>query len=243
MVIIFLARDLKLGMRGDDVLALKRALSEAGYGKWLGYKFTKLFGPATLILLKRFQKAHGLNVDGVYGSSTHKKLAPYYDAWGAKLMNGAYHELKQTPSAKSIAAALAVYNYCRLTGRGLYTQTPSRMSIVRNRWRPPFWPHTLQEDCSSSCTAHDWLAGNPDPNNLGYNGQGYTGTLVVHGTRSSAVLGALAFYGYNFPMKHVTRCIGFKNGTPMVFTWGHGLPGITNYNYRSDFNHWRKYYE
>src|SRR6185369_11490823 len=124
-----------------------------------------------------------------------------------------------------------------------------RMSVIRNRWRPPFTPHTLWEDCSSSVTGQDWIAGNPNPNGVRYETLlGYTGTLSVHGTRiANPVLGALGFYyGHDggWPYSHVVRCVGFRSdGTALVFTHGHeGNPSIQPYNYRSDFSHWRKYY-
>lgn len=41
----------------------------------------------------------------------------------------------------------------------------------------------LTTDCSGFVTLCYKLAGAPDPNGLGYNGQGYTGTLLTHGTR------------------------------------------------------------
>jgi cell wall-associated NlpC family hydrolase len=36
----------------------------------------------------------------------------------------------------------------------------------------------LSTDCSGFVTLCYWLAGAPDPNGLGYDGQGYTGTLL-----------------------------------------------------------------
>jgi Putative peptidoglycan binding domain len=39
--------------------------------------------------LKRFQKAHGLRADGVYGPATHAALMPYYDKWGRNLYGAA----------------------------------------------------------------------------------------------------------------------------------------------------------
>ena len=242
-MIVLLPRVIRPGMKGDDVFYLKRALSEAGCGKWLGPAFTKTNGRYNVQNIKKFQKKVGLKQDGVYGETTHKKLAKYYDRYGAKGMNDMYVKIHMGPAEKSIAAALDIYNYCRMTGKGVYTQSGLRMSIVRNKWRPPFFPHTLFEDCSSSVTGEDWIAGNPDPNGLGYNGQGFTGTLAVHGTRvAKATKAALGFYG-NYPYKHVVRCIGFRgDGTPLVFSWGSGLPKIHESNYRGDFSHWRRYY-
>lgn len=241
MIIILFPRSTKLGSTGRDVYAMKRALSRAGFGTWIGYKFTPLYGKYTEILLSRFKKKHGI-VEKGYGPKTHKALAKHYDAFGAKMMNDLYLKLHETPSSKLVKAALEIYNYCRLTGRGVYTQSPSRMSIVRHRWRPPFNPHTLYEDCSSSVTAVFWLCGFTDPNGFGYNGQGYTGTLVVHGYRSTpAKVGALGFYASRFPYKHVVMCVKIIDGRALCFSWGSGLPKLVNSNYRGDFSHWRVY--
>jgi peptidoglycan hydrolase-like protein with peptidoglycan-binding domain len=242
--VCLLPRTLKVGMRGNDVLAMKRALSRAGYGRWK--PFTKLFGRNMETLLKRFQRDHGLkSIDGVYGPLSHKLLARFYDDYGMSLMNDLAYEInaRNNPAQKMVSAALEIYNFCRLTGRGGYTQSARRMSIVRNRWRAPFseklW---LSEDCSSSVTGACWLAGVPDPNGLGYNGQGYTGTLVTHGFRiSSPVLGALGFYGSGWPYKHVVMCVAVKPQV-LVFSWGSGLPKVLNPYYRSDLNHWRSGY-
>jgi peptidoglycan hydrolase-like protein with peptidoglycan-binding domain len=236
-------RPLKVGMRGNDVLAMKRALSRAGYGRWK--PFTKLFGGQMEKLLKKFQRDHGLKpVDGIYGPVTHRHLARFYDSYGMKLMNDMHNRLsvQSDPARRMVDAALEIYNFCRLSGRGTYTQSSRRMSIVRNRWRVPFsqkiW---LFEDCSSSVTGACWNAGVPDPNGLGYNGQGYTGTLSVHGFRVMVPsLGSLGFYGYRHPYTHVVMCVGLN--PTIAFSWGSGLPKLLYPSYRSDFNHWRSGY-
>lgn len=57
-----------------------------------------------------------------------------------------------------------------------YTEGGLRMGWVR--------AHALKlpayEDCSSSITGLYCVAGAPDPNGLGYDGQGYTGTMMQH---------------------------------------------------------------
>lgn len=241
--ICLLPRVLKKDNRGNDVLAMKRALSTAGYGRWK--PFTKLFGSSTETLLKRFQQHHGLKIDGVYGPTTHKALAKYYDHYGMKLMNDLYHQLETQyePVHRMVSAALAIYNYCKLTRHGTYTQSPSRMSIVKNKWRLPFKGNEwLREDCSSSCTGISWEANIPDPNDLHYNGEGYTGTMSVHGFRVRfAVLAAFGYYGPGWPYKHVVMCVATKP-RPLVFSWGSGLPQILDAYYRNDFNHWRSGY-
>lgn len=241
--IVLLSRTLKLGMEGNDVLAMKRALSMANYGRWK--PFTKKFGKAYVTHVKNFQRAQKLTVDGVYGPTTHKRLSRYYDAYGMKLMNDRAHKAKveDDPINQMVSAALHIYNFCRLTGRGQYTQSSKRMTIVRNKLRAPFPNRTfLWEDCSSSVTGISFMSNIPDPNHLGYNQQGYTGTLSVHGFRvPEPAIGALGFYGWRWPYTHVVMCIA-RSPQVLVFSWGSGLPKLLPYNYRSDFNHWRMGY-
>ena len=57
-----------------------------------------------------------------------------------------------------------------------YSEGPDRMSGVHNPGQLP-----CICDCSAFVTyCYSW-AGAPDPNGLGYNGSGYTGTLLGHG--------------------------------------------------------------
>jgi len=79
-------RVLKLGSRGEDCVAVKRALARAEHGD-LYAKGTKalLFGPFAVQNLKAFQKSKKLKADGVYGEETHKKLVPYFDAYSESL--------------------------------------------------------------------------------------------------------------------------------------------------------------
>ena len=52
--------------------------------------------------------------------------------------------------------------------------------------RPPIAPNTLPldvfEDCSSSISGIAALAGAPDPNGSGFDGEGFTGTMLDHCT-------------------------------------------------------------
>ena len=58
-----------------------------------------------------------------------------------------------------------------------YTEGPARMSAI-GVWPPKF---PIDCDCSASVTLCYWLAGADDPNGLGYDHEGYTGTLLSHG--------------------------------------------------------------
>jgi len=238
-MIVPLPRALKHGDSGRDVLMLKRALSRAHYRKW-GRGFTKGFGAELVNDVKRFQRDHGLKADGVYGPTTHKKLARFYDHYGASVM------LRLVPQQpEEVSQALIAYNNRNLVR---YTQTSLRMMIVRNKikdLRKWFTKNQiLWEDCSSFVTGLYYIAGRKDPNGYspGYPGYGYTGTLAVHGKRVSfPKLGDLALYG-GFPYKHTTICVGFKNSVPSVVSQGSDAgPLLSPFNYRSDFSHWRNY--
>lgn len=238
-MIVPYTRTIKQGSVGIDVLATKRALAHAHYRKW-GYGFTKRAGARWAKDIRRFQSQHGLHVDGQYGPKTHAKLARYFDAYGARLMVLAHKRLSAQPAGKAAAvhAAITLYNnryHCR------YTQSGLRMMIVRSRIRDlAAWfrlGRTLYEDCSSSCTGYYYIARLADPNGRGYDGQGYTGTLAVHGVRVSSPLpGDLGLYG-GFPYRHVVIYVG--NG--LCVSFGSNPPRLCTPHYRPDFSHWRRY--
>lgn len=233
-------RDLKRGMRGQDVLALQRAAAKAGLRKW-GVNFTGQFGPGLERQIKTFQRKHGLVADGVYGPATHRAMARYYDSYGLRLINRVH---ARTPAeirlANLMSGAMTLYNR-----RGVvhYTQGRARMMIVRQHLKLPQLATVpyLYEDCSSSTTGLYYVAGLEDPNKLGYNGEGFTGTQSIHGTRvgtGRGKPGSLNFYGFSFPYHHVTmtltsgRCFshGSEVGPLVLSPW-----------YRSDLTMTREY--
>jgi hypothetical protein len=206
--IVRLLRALKRGMKGNDALAVKRALAAAGYRAHLvlGGRFRFVFGRWAAFQLRRFQRAHGLQADGVYGARTHAKLARYFDAYGAWLMEHAPHPDPLSDDAirrRIVANALFTYN-CR--GRMAYTQGSHRMDPIRHRLHRPHVP--TPGDCSSTVTWDYWEAGARDPNGNGYNGLGFTGTLASHGRWTTHTRpGDLDLYGWA-PFHHVTINVG-----------------------------------
>jgi hypothetical protein len=232
-------RDLRRGMRGFDVLALQRAMGTTRFRRWGGN--TGQFGKALEQQVRALQTAHHLPADGVYGPRTHALLAPAYDAYGIRLLNLVH---VRTPSelrlATLMSAAMVLYNRRSIVH---YTQGPSRMQIVRRRLklRDLNVVSSLWEDCSSSTTGLYYVAGLGDPNGLGYNGFGFTGTQVVHGREvaaSSAPAGALIFYGRGFPYHHVTMSVGGGR----VFSHGSEFgPRLQAWNYRGDVARCRVY--
>lgn len=221
-----------LMMRGGDVLALQRALASAGFRRW--GNFTGVFGKGTKKNVQEFQEHIHVKRDGIYDKDVHKKLARYYDQYGTFLMNKANKVYTTSPRAVIVSYATFGYNN---RYKIHYTQSSLRMYGVRNKIRPPKIPY--YEDCSSFSTWTYWGAGVPDPNGLGYNGWGYTGTLVQHGqSTSNPQPGDLAFYGWGAPYHHVTVCIG--NG--MCISHGSEVgPLLLPVHYRSDFSHYRTY--
>lgn len=75
-----LKRELRRGMRGPDVLAVKRALRKAGLPG--GIVLSPTFGSALEVQLRAFQQRKRLRIDGVYGATTHAALWPYFDRYG-----------------------------------------------------------------------------------------------------------------------------------------------------------------
>lgn len=73
-------RNLKKGMRGQDVIELKNLLIDKGYheGITINTKTSRNFGRATRKLVKQFQADNGLTVDGVAGKQTITTLGGYY---------------------------------------------------------------------------------------------------------------------------------------------------------------------
>lgn len=103
-----LRRVIKLGARGVDVLAVRRALSDAGLIPWPPGGFDKPWhqveGPLMARAVRGFQKQQGILRNGEYGEATHKLLLKHFDAYGAMLMRSfkpqpAAGEVTLSPSA------------------------------------------------------------------------------------------------------------------------------------------------
>lgn len=87
------------------------------------------------------------------------------------------------------AAKWGVENHIHFT----YSEGPQRMEAVHKPYQLP-----IISDCSSWVTSCYSWAGAPDPNGLNYNGYGFTGTLLSHGTKiplSDVQAGDVIVYG------------------------------------------------
>lgn len=236
--VIPFGRVLKRNMAGGDVLAVKRALSKAGFLSHPRGGFTRVMGPFTVRALKKFQRSRKLAVTGVYNPGSHRALAPFFDAYGAYLITGT---LPRKPTSADrrravVAAMLLLYHH---RDQVHYTQGPRRMWGVTQKIRPPKYPTDL--DCSASVTWAYFAAGAPDPNDLGYSGVGYTGTLSKHGRKVSLTVakpGALVFYGKRWPWQHVAVYIGAGK---VISHGSEGGPYLLPVNYRSDRGEVREY--
>lgn len=69
------SRTLRKGMTGEDVKELQNYILKLYPGKVLTkYGADGEYGSETVSAVKKFQKANGLEDDGIYGTKTHKKL-------------------------------------------------------------------------------------------------------------------------------------------------------------------------
>jgi len=68
---------------GDDVIAVKRAISRAGFLKWSD--FDGVYGETISDSVAKFQKSVGMDISGFYGEKTHSKLK------ATKVPKGATH--------------------------------------------------------------------------------------------------------------------------------------------------------
>jgi hypothetical protein len=115
----------------DDVVAIKRAISRAGFFEW--DKFSDAYGAKFAMEgVKEFQAANGISPTGIYGEATHKVLAATkckkkpsewaFDEFSIKLLTVAKAEMfPATSPNKSLNQARALLETCKkFTGSYLY---------------------------------------------------------------------------------------------------------------------------
>jgi putative peptidoglycan binding protein len=247
----------KVGCKGRDVQQDRRAMTRAGF--WPVNKKTKppsfydaaIYTHKFAMAVRAFQRKRGLKVTGEIDRATHNELAKpwrsrngsvHYWGWygkdGARIMGLVQKKLiaqeKYLLSSGSVvqrgvAAALMCVRHRSVIH---YTQGGLRMVGVNRRMYPPNYPH--YGDCSSMVTWWYFVSGAPDPNGLGYNGLGFTGTQSPRGVRvhySSAPPMAVVFYGRGNTIGHEALVV--KTGSQIVSHGSEIGPVLVGITYRS----------
>ena len=229
-----LPRPLHQGATGVDVVAVKRALSRAGFMQW--GNFTPTFGSYMLAAVTAFQRANHIQPTGAYGDGSHTLLTQTrrhghpgewaFDSYAVALMRQEQALLAVTPDQRVRQAIVAAgfFWYAHRNGIAYARMRPFQMC------KPPMVPAAW--DCSAFVTNSHYAGGAPNPNGRPWDGLGYTGTLLSRGVRMAVpdlLPGDLVFYGYTtnptpaFPYgspTHVALYVGTEGGVPMVLSNG-----------------------
>jgi hypothetical protein len=246
---------------GPDVVAIKRTVSRLGRWPWQAFDdtYSKAFargdGPNVIDSgVAGVQRQEGIDPTGYVGDGTYQRLRraiipagkPHagdfgMDATAVRLLNEAAQALANPPATiADVRAELAAY--CRdclaNAGRIHYEQIrPIGCFGVAPT-------NGFTTDCSGHATcAYYWPrkvtgVAVPDPNHRGYDGYGYTGTLIDNPTASSPYqIGDLALYGPSTSAtSHVVTC--YVAGSEANALWlSHGsdeAPYSVKLRYRGD---------
>lgn len=246
-----LARPLYLGTKGKDVVAVKRSLSRAGYMQW--GSFTEVYGEHARVAVHDFQKDHGLAPAG-YGQRTHNALLAAHrkgssewawDSYSITLMHEEYVLLHISPEERIRKQGIQMLRY--LYEHSLVTAYSQARPYPLIHLGDPV-PRRL--DCSGLAGLSHYAAGARNPNvqggyRLPWNGEGYTGTLLNGGTRTTKDrLKPLdfVFYGFTtrvtdaFPYGSPTHVAIWEGEGDNVFSMGSYPMRHTYYRYRHDIN-------
>lgn len=244
-------RPLIRGSRGTDVIAHKRALSrwDPHVYPWQ-HGFTDFYGPYFDAAVREFQHRHDIAATGKLGGPTHEALEravahgtsePAFDHLAVQLATDFCAGYTKTPEQK-IREAIIEAGWFMHSHRAQIAYSQARpMQLVKP-------PRVLSRaDCSGFTTECHYAGGARDPNNRGFDGQGYTGTLSdsPHSRRVGSVQelepGDLIFYGYTvvatpaFPIgsaTHVALYVGVVNGVHSVLSLGSFPMKLYPYDYR-----------
>lgn len=228
VVVVPFRGPLRFGMRGRNVLALKRALSRAGHLHWM--PFTTYFGVRTRAAVKTFQRQCGLPQTGVYNYTTHQKLARFYDAYAIRYLLVDPADAKDEAQRKAFLAEI-MYLYNR---RYAIRYSQARPFDAR---RPPW-----ALDCSATgewCGHHSGLGSLSGYPSVGY---GNTDTQLarfrakgwMRSSINSCRVGDPVYYGRGMDPSHVSFYIGRKDGVNRTASFGSYPMRILAHNYRSD---------
>src|SRR5579872_1981014 len=145
-------RNIQTGVTGPDVLAVKRALKNWGLNHAdpnvpisKGITQTTAFGQQASDVLVEFKKRRGLLLDPIYTVEAHKYLAPFFDAFGASLMNKEYRILLAQRQRAAYVAALE----WGVTHRAQFSYAEVRPIPIN---AAPFGTEHIVTDCSGWVT-------------------------------------------------------------------------------------------
>ncbi len=233
---------------GTPLTLVQRALRRAGHTdvKAKGY-----FGSNTRRAVEGIQRAAGLQATGNIGLRVWAILdRQFLNNDESKQINVFVGEqrARRAAAAATVRRAAAVEqivraahimidnsDVIRYAGPGARARLlAKRMQGVRQGLLLPRFP--IFEDCSSSVTWLYFQAAAPDPNGRGYDGQGWTGTLVDHGreiTLAEAAPGDLVFYGDGRSRSHVVCVMAGSGAAAKGFSHGSEAgPFYVNVGYR-----------
>jgi hypothetical protein len=225
-------RPLTEGTSGNDVLAVKRALSRAGYIKW--GEFTRIWGKYAAQACKNFQRAKGLKQTGVYHYATHEALRKTHrknsrTEWAFdKFSIAILKDEEVSPYEMAVGKTLDAVTYAIVHNPEV---SYSMARPMPDRLPYPNLPYAA--DCSGFVT---WAARSggwvQDPNypvasRRKWDGWGFTGTLWEQGEKVSGLSEAkecdLVFYGKPWEAgasAHVTILRDFYNSRWYVGSHG-----------------------
>lgn len=222
-----------LGVKGPDVIAYKRTLVRLGFREQqendqnrqhhkLGF-----YGVKMVHEVAHFQRHRGLRATGNVNEQTFELLARHFDGYDKWLIKQERKRLLPEPWELVVGAWVAMLRHAPFP----YIQIrpyPPELSLFYSRG----------SDCSGTFEgayhyAHlEYPSRVPDPSGFGFDGYGYTGTLLNHGSRvSTPAPGDAAFYYWDY--HHVG---GVLDHSGRVFS--HGKPGdphITSASYATEF--------
>lgn len=242
---------------GCDVTAWKRAVSRGGRWPWQAFDdaYSNAFSHGTSGNVSEtgvagFQRQMGIDPTGYIGEHTANALRsarvpeglphagePLLDATAIRLL-----EDYRSGGGSNEAVRKAIADYCSRSidaAGGIHYLQQRAMESLGIAPEKGFYA-----DCSEHSTASYWWARQqtgiavPDPNGSGYNGYGYTGTLIDNPEGHAPwLVGDLAIYGDSYgATAHVCTC--YVEGDSASSVWcSHGseaAPYAVELNYRGD---------
>lgn len=248
--------ELRYGMSNKAVLAFQNAVHRALAELNLPHENArnKGFGHYTGRDLCRFRRAvmrqkGPINCKAI-GSDVWKAIQPWlgdYDRSLIRQHNRAVAAARAEVKARRLAAKKAnqpATLRARVKAVAL-RHYAERAHYVYRQYRPMpdclFCPVAYRRlDCSSSFTLHHKEGGAPDPNGRGYDGQGYTGTLVNRGHWTSNPQPGDAFFygdqGGGVP-GHVVTAVSAATGV----SFGSTPVRLVSRGYRGDYRGAKSY--